>query len=364
MIYPEGIFCHYFRIVINNRNNVLLLPSRQFIYNMRIYCYFLLVLLMPGRLFSSTTDSIPPVKKIKTVIHFIYEKDVIYGNVPQYIVDTTVAEIDKVNSNLDYRYNYLGTNGSAAQPLIFRNCISLYTYTGVHSFDGQLLISDSLRYFNSNKRYTEVNYHNSSFKEQQISVIHSQNITKNWNAGLIFARRGVLDYMSFSSTYRSRFALFTNFNSANNKYKLFAHAIWNTIENGVNGGLENDSLFDFTNVSNLGIKGLAYRIANASQHARKKILHLSQYYDLGRTVTDSTGKVIGKKHIQILYRDHIIHPDKIIAVVPAVDKVGRRLTGLYIHTYFTKGICSGSRSCFYRIISFVKSFNDIFSLTK
>ena len=100
--------------------------------------------------------------------------------------------------------------------------------------------------------------------------------------------------MSFSNTFRSRFSFFTWYATPNNKYNLYAHATWNTVKNGVNGGLISDSLFDNTTVTNLGIKGLAYQIAGAEEHVRKNIFFLSQYYDLGKIFKDTSGTVIKK----------------------------------------------------------------------
>ncbi len=256
---------------------------------------FFLILLVPAFAIANPADTLPEKKIFKTSIRYFYEKDFIYGNVYRFSIDTSPTVVHHVNPAMDLHHNYLSTLGSASMPQVFGINNGLYTFTSIHSYDLQMLHSDSIRSYRTNKRFTEIDYHNSAFKEQKIAITHTQNITKNWNAGFYFNRQGVGDFMNYSDTYRSRFALFTWYSSPNKKYNLFANAIWNTVKNGVNGGLKSDSLFDNTVVSNLGIKGLAYQISEAEQHIRKKGFTLSHYLDIGKTETDSSGNILHRK---------------------------------------------------------------------
>lgn len=236
--------------------------------------------------FSQQPDSLRNKTVYRTITYYLYEKDYYRGNDNFYNPDTTVNDVHKVNPALDFQHNYLGTAGSASEPKAFTFHTNPFTFTSIRSYDLNMLSPDSIGFFRTNKRYSEINYHSGNFKEQQISILHSQNITRLWNAGLFFDRQGVKDFMNFSDTFRSRFAFFSWYKPASHKYAFFASAIWNTLKNGVNGGLESDSLFDNTPVTNLGIKGLAYRISDAEQRTRSRIFSLSQYYYLSRN--DST----------------------------------------------------------------------------
>lgn len=88
---------------------------------------------------------------------------------------------------------------------------------------------------------------------------------KIWNIGFSFGRFSVKDYMFFSDTYKGNFLLFTSLKSNNSKYNLFAHAYWNSIENQMNGGLSSDSAFVLGNVDNVGLRGLGWKISDASK---------------------------------------------------------------------------------------------------
>ncbi len=239
-------------------------------------------------------DSLSGQRKIKTSIYFLSSRDFIYGNPKKMSIDTTISTIHHVNPALDLHYNYLGTEGSACEPQVFVTGLTPYSFNSIRSYDLHMLSTDSLKFFRTNKRFSELQYHTGNFKEQRIAFIHSQNITKTWNAGFHFDRQGVKDYMKFSNTFRSRLALFTWYASPNSRYNIFASAIWNTIKNGVNGGLTSDSIFDNTIVTNVGIKGLAYQVSNASQHVRRNIFAASQFYDFGKIDRDTSGNIISR----------------------------------------------------------------------
>ena len=195
----------------------------------RIFLTANLLLLFSVHALASPSDSLESKPKIRTNIYYSFEKDFIYGKVNRFSLDTSVAYVHHVNSALDLQYNFLGTEGSASESQIFHINNSQYTFNSIRSYDLLMLGSDSIMYFHSNKRFTELRYHSGSFKEQRIEILHMQNINKNWNAGLKFDRQGVKDYMNYSNTFRSRFALFTWYSSPEKKYNLFAHAIWTTM---------------------------------------------------------------------------------------------------------------------------------------
>src|SRR5207244_4129080 len=147
--------------------------------------------------------------KYKTVLNYIYEKDFVYSIPEKFKLDTSVSQVHHVNPALDHHHNYLGTNGSASESQFFVLPEPIYTFTSIRSYDLQMLHSDSTKYYHTNKRFTELDYHQGNFKEQRIAILHSQNIKNNWNAGFDFDRQGVKDFMNYSDTFRSRFELYT-----------------------------------------------------------------------------------------------------------------------------------------------------------
>ncbi|MBK7430425.1 MAG: hypothetical protein IPI62_05685 [Bacteroidetes bacterium] len=239
---------------------------------------------------------------VPTSIRYIHELDFRDGNTNFQRPDTSLYSLDRVNLASDNNYNYLGVRGSAAQSPWFTNMSEIYTRALIRSYDLYTTSSDSVRYYNVNKKFTEIKYNNGTFKDQVISVLHTQNVLKNWNLGFDFSRLSVKDYMPNSDTYKGDFLLFSTLRSNNGKYNLFAHAYWKEIENQMNGGLANDSTFLYGNVDNVAIRSLAWKISDAYQYHRTKRFHLNQYYDFGGSKVDSVGKIIPIPAIRFNYQ--------------------------------------------------------------
>lgn len=252
------------------------------------------------RSFATTADS--AIVTVPTSIRYIHESDFRDGNVSFKRPDTSLYSADRVHIALDNNYNYLGVSGSAAQSPWFTNMSELFTRTMIRSYDLYSISADSVRYYNANKKYTDINYHTGTFNEQAISIVHSQNVFKFWNLGLSFRRASVKDYMKFSDTYNGDFLLFTSLRSNNGKYNLFAHAYWGSIENEMNGGLANDSVFLYQDIDNVGIRSAGWKISDAKQIQRTKRFHLNQYYDFGGSKTDSSGKVTPVPSLRFNYQ--------------------------------------------------------------
>ncbi|MFZ7115023.1 MAG: putative porin [Bacteroidota bacterium] len=240
---------------------------------------------------SSASSPDSAIVTVPTSIRYIHELDFRDGNPNFHRPDTSLYHLDRVHIASDNNYNYLGVPGSAAQSPWFVNMSEILTRTTIRSYDIYHLKADSVRYYSVNKKFTDIDYHNGTFKEQVIDIVHTQNVLKIWNVGFSFGRFSVKDYMFFSDTYKGDFLLFTSLRSNNSKYNLFAHAYWNSIENQMNGGLSSDSAFVFGNVDNVGLRGLGWKISDAKQTIRTKRFNLSQYYDFGGTRTDSVGKI-------------------------------------------------------------------------
>lgn len=263
---------------------------------------FLFITLLFLQVVAKAMQSDSATVTVPTSIRFIYDMDFRDGNPNFQKPDSSLYRVDRKNEAINKNYNYLGVPGSAAQSPWFTNLCELITRTTVRSYDLYTIPVDSVRYYSVNKKFTYIEYHSGTFKELAIDVLHTQNITKGWNMGLSFRRFSVKDYMIFSDTYKGDLVLFTSLHSNNNKYNLFAHALWGSIENQMNGGLSNDSTFIYGNVDNTAIRGLGWKISDAKQNQRSKRFHLSQYYDFGGSKEDSAGNITSVPSIRINHK--------------------------------------------------------------
>jgi len=243
--------------------------------------FFLLLInisLFPG--LSLAEDSLTVNFPISTVVRYKYSGIGSDGTQQWFIPDSGLICISSVDPATKWHYNSLGNLGSALKPQVFSVDREILPIAGIRAYDPYKWKSDSIKYFRSNKRFSQIDYHNASFKEQKIRVLHSQNILKNWSAGLDFHRLGVKDFTRNSDTYQNQLALFTWYESPNTRYNIFLSALWNTFKNQVNGGLSSDSLFDTGNITNLGLKGLNINLKDAAHQFRNHEFALQQDYNL------------------------------------------------------------------------------------
>ncbi len=230
----------------------------------------------------ASQDSVGIQIPISTITRYTSEGYYLDNKARWTVPDSSLTDISSVDPSKNQNYNSLGIQGSALDERTYTPVKDVFLFPGTRSFEPYFLKPEGLKFFRSNKRFSEITYHNSSFKEQEIEVVHSQNIKKYWSAGLDFNRLGVRDYTRNSDTYHNRLALYTLYESPSKRYEFFASVIWNTIKNQLNGGLENDTAYMLGNVDNLGLKGVNIELNEAEQRIRKNIYSLSQKVSTGR----------------------------------------------------------------------------------
>ena len=230
--------------------------------------------------FASAEDSLTINTHLPTIVRYVHAGINDDVALKWNALDTGLIKLSQVNPAVRGHYNSLGNLGSALNPQIFKSDQEILTVTGIRSYEPYKWTPDSLRFYRSNKRFSQLDYHNSTFKEQEIRVIHSQNILKNWSAGIDFHRLGVKDFTRNGDTYQNQLALYTWYESPNKRYNLFLSAIWNTFKNQINGGLRSDSIFDLGNITNLGLKGLSIALSDAKHQYRNHNFSLQNRYNL------------------------------------------------------------------------------------
>ncbi len=260
---------------------------------------FFLSLILPAR--SAVDDSAIVSFPIPTSVRFTHAKSQLTGSKQWTIPDSSLQNFEDVNPAIYQQYNYLGNLGSAANPRIFSSDQEILFKAGFRSYDLYLWKPDSLCFYRTNKRFTQIDYHNGTFKEGEIRFLHSQNILKNWNAGLDFHRLGVKDFTRNSDTFHNQIALLSWYESPNTRYNVFVSAIWNAIKNQLNGGLVNDSAFNTGNIDNLGLKGQNIELADAKHQFKNHVFSMHNRYNVlsvRDTVKDDRRKINSFQLIQ------------------------------------------------------------------
>jgi hypothetical protein len=175
---------------------------------------------------------------------------------------------------------------------------------GFHAFDVYKWKIENVRFFNTTRPYSELNYMLGSRAEQMIEVMHTQNISPGWNFLFQYRLINSPGFFKNQKTNHNNYTITSWYQSPNKRYNNFFIFLGNKIQASENGGIQDTANFlddpvykDRFNIftklggdSPYGTDFFSTRIGTGNKHSEFSFL-LRQQYDLGRKdslVTDST----------------------------------------------------------------------------
>jgi len=226
----------------------------------------------------------------------------------KHIVDTSFYRFHEYNplSKEDpFFYQYLGNAGTAAKTLLFEpECTIGFNYQ-YDAYDCYLFNIDKIKYYQLKKPFTDISYVMGTGKEQLLKVVHSQNITKTWNAALDFRLIDSPGSYYKQETYHTLFTFCTDYFTKNKKYGIVANFIYNKVIVSENGGVAADSLFE----NNLESRRIAIPVflEQAENRVRNWGIYIRQYYQFKFRDNDTI-----KKHKSLNFGKlmHTFHLEK------------------------------------------------------
>lgn len=202
-------------------------------------------------------------------------------------------------------YIQIGHNGNAIRPLLFSPLRSPGWDMGFHALDPYALTIADTRFMNTTKPFTELGYLVGSKAEQQISILHTQNISPDWNFVLQYRLINAPGTFNSQNTNHNNFRFNSDFTSKNQRYHAFLILMSNTLQSSENGGIQDESFLvnpnpayeDRFNIpTNLAATAFSSRnffnvkLITGNRYTDKHYL-LRQQYDFGKKdsiVTDSS----------------------------------------------------------------------------
>lgn len=137
----------------------------------------------------------------------------------------------------------LGNQGSPVQELLFRP--ESYGQTGIRlgypAFDRYRLQPDSLLFYQTTNPYSVFTYQLGSKLEQVASILHTQNIHPRWNFAAQYRKTTSPGFYKIQRVNQDNASLNTHYTSRNQRYELFAAAVYNKEQQDENGGIAADS---------------------------------------------------------------------------------------------------------------------------
>ncbi|MGE0638523.1 MAG: putative porin [Bacteroidia bacterium] len=176
----------------------------------------------------------------------------------------------------------LGNIGASVFAPFYNPTVELGFIAGIDSRRLFIWESSDLRFVNSHKRYSRVNYVNGSKKENYIEVEHSQSFGKNLDIGFRYGRINSLGYYSGQQTFLSKLNFYGRLSSRNQRYLVLFNVALNSNKNQENGSITADSLFEDDLVSN--VKFLPVNLSDAQSQVKDNSFMVHQHYDLGKRV--------------------------------------------------------------------------------
>ena len=218
-------------------------------------------------------------------------------------LDTTINDFYKYFS-LPADQQYLGNNGAAAYPLIFKPFNKPGWDAGFNAFDVYRFTLENTRFFKTTRPFTQLGYQIASGQEQMIKLMHTQSPRPNINFGFEYRLISSPGFFVTQNSNHNNYRLFSNYQGKRKRYAAYFTLVGNTVKNSENGGVRNDSLlFDkdftrrFTIPVNLGgdaaLQPNPFKSSVSTGNVYKEFtFFLRQSYDIGKkdsvAVNDST----------------------------------------------------------------------------
>ncbi len=198
----------------------------------------------------------------------------------------------------------LGNNGTAARNLLFDPRLQAGWDPGFHALDIYKWSPEKVRFYNTTRPYSELNYQIASRAEQIIDLMHTQNIKPNWNFAFQYRLINSPGFFKNQKSNHNNYLFNTWYQSMNKRYNAFLVLLGNKLQIGENGGILDTSdvlkdpvYRDRFNIETriggdpvFGSNFFSTDVGTGNRYSEFNLL-LRQQYDLGRKdsiVTDST----------------------------------------------------------------------------
>lgn len=255
-----------------------------------------------GRTGSTGTDSLRRRDKNADSITISYKY---LDSTGTYKLDSSVSDFTK-RFPIPATHIFLGNTGNAAKSLLFSPQFSSGFNTGLNAFDIYTLKPESVRFYNTTRPYSELNYQLASRAEQIIDLVHTQNLKPDWNVAFRYRLINAPGFFKNQKTNHNNYMLNSLYASKNRRYKNYFILLGNKLQSSENGGIVDT--VDFLNNPNRvyndrfnipvklgGDEGFSSnffttKITTGNKYSLFTVL-MRQQYDLGKKdsiVTDST----------------------------------------------------------------------------
>lgn len=220
-----------------------------------------------------------------------------------YLLDSSVNDFTK-RYPVPATHIYLGNTGTASRSLLFSPVMNAGFDPGFHAFDVYKWKLERVRFFQTTRPYSELNYFLGSRVEQIIEVMHTQNIKPSWNFAFQYRLINSPGFFQNQRTNHNNYLFTSKFQSRNLRYNSYLVLLGNKMMASENGGIiDTTNILDdpfykerynintyLGGVNPFSSNFFGSKITTGNRYNEFTVL-LRQQYDFGRKdsiVTDST----------------------------------------------------------------------------
>ncbi len=153
-----------------------------------------------------------------------------------YKLDSSITDFNRLFP-IPATHIYLGNTGNASRSLVFSPNFNAGFDPGFHAFDVYKWKLESVRFFNTTRPYSQLNYFLGSRTEQIIEILHTQNIKPNWNAAFQYRLINSPGFFKSQNTNHNNYILSSKYQSKNQRYNNYFVLVGNKLISGENGGI-------------------------------------------------------------------------------------------------------------------------------
>lgn len=155
-------------------------------------------------------------------------------------VDSSINDWDKYYS-VPSNYQYLGNNGAAAFPLVYKPFAKPGWDAGFHSFDLYRFKLEDTKFYRTTGPFSMLGFQLAGGKEQMIQALHTQSPKPNMNFGLDYRLISAPGYFTTQNNNENSIRLFGVYQGKKKRYNGSLIVISNVIKASQNGGITADS---------------------------------------------------------------------------------------------------------------------------
>lgn len=219
----------------------------------------------------------------------------------QYMLDSSIADFTR-RYPIPATNIFLGNNGAASRSILFSPLMKPGWDPGFHAYDIYKWSMEKVRFFNTTRPYSEINYMLASASEQVIELMHTQNVKPNFNFSFQYRLINAPGIFKNQKTNHNNYLFTSRYETVNKRYNAYLVLLGNKLQAGESGGIEDSMLKDpvysdrFNIPTRMGGDPVYGRnffntdVGTGNRYSEFTVL-LRQQYDFGRKdslVTDSS----------------------------------------------------------------------------